>query len=111
VREELALLNRSPVASPDERFEETVTLRRLSLTKTFGLSFQTTKRIESVTALLGQRTDKVDHWRNSDQKHRWLAAALLDSEARLRWVYSCKHLVRLRAALQTQLKRCLEQVA
>jgi hypothetical protein len=35
-------------------------------------------------ALVGQRTDEVDYWINSDQKHRWLAAALLDIEPRLR---------------------------
>ncbi|MBW2039583.1 MAG: hypothetical protein JRI46_08320, partial [Deltaproteobacteria bacterium] len=34
--------------------------------------------IESLMALIGQRTDKVDYWKNSDQKQRWLATALLD---------------------------------
>jgi putative transposase len=111
VREELGLLNRSAVASLDEGLEETLTLHRLGLAKQLGRSFRTTNCIENVNALLGQRTDKVDHWRNSDQKHRWLAAALLDIEPRLRRVCGCKHLVRLRAALQTQLKGCLEQVA
>ena len=111
VRGELGLLNRSAVASLDEGLEETLTLHRLGLAKQLGRSFRTTNCIENVNALLGQRTDKVDHWRNSDQKHRWLAAALLDIEPRLRRVCGCKHLVRLRAALQTQLKGCLEQVA
>ena len=105
------MLNRSAVASLDEGFDETLTLHRLGVAKQLGRSFRTTNCIENVNALLGQRTDKVDHWRNSDQKHRWLAAALLDIEPRLRRVCGCKHLVRLRAALQTQLKGCLEQVA
>ena len=83
-RGELGLLNRSAVASPDEGLEETLTLHRLGLAKQSGHSFRTTNCIENVNALLGQRTDKVDHWRNSDQKHRWLAAALLDVEPRLR---------------------------
>jgi hypothetical protein len=39
-----------------------------------GKSFKTTNCIESLMALLAQKTDKVDYWRNSDQKHRWLAA-------------------------------------
>jgi len=111
VREELGLLNRSAVASLDEGLEETLTLHRLGLAKQLGRSFRTTNCIENVNALLGQRTDKVDRWRNSDQKHRWLVAALLDIEPRLRRVCGCKHLVRLRAALQTHLKGCLEQVA
>ena len=111
VRGELGLLNQSAVASLDEGFEETLTLHRLGLAKELGRSFRTTNCIENVNALLGQRTDKVDRWRNSEQKHRWLATALLEIEPRLRRVAGCKHLVRLRAALQTHLKGCLEQVA
>jgi len=99
VRGELGLLNRSAVASPNEGSDETLTLHRLGLAKPLGRSFRTTNCIENVNALLGQRTDKVDRWRNSDQKYRWLAAALLDIEPRLRRVCGCKHLVRLRAAL------------
>jgi len=111
VREELGLLNRSAVASLDEGFEETLTLHRLGLVQELGRSFRTTNCIENVNALLAQRTNKVDCWRNSDQKHRWLATALLDVEPRLRRVCGSKHLVRLRAALQTHLKGCLEHVA
>jgi hypothetical protein len=48
----------------------------------------------------GPRTDKVDRWRNSEQKQRWLAAALLDAQPRLRAVNGYRHLERLRAALQ-----------
>jgi hypothetical protein len=29
-------------------------------------------------SLIGQATDKVDYWKNSDQKQRWLAPVLLD---------------------------------
>jgi hypothetical protein len=72
-------------------------------------SSRTTNCIENVSALLGQHTDKVDYWRNSDQRRRCLAAALLDIRRRLRRVCAC--LVRLRAAMQTQLKGFLEQVA
>ena len=56
--------------------------------------------MESLVALIGQKTDKVDYWRNSDQKHRWLAAALLDLEPRLRKVKGYKYLPKLRAAIQ-----------
>lgn len=51
-------------------------------------------------ALIGQKTKKVDYWRNSDQKHRWLAAAVLDIESRLRKVKRYKYLSKLRAAIQ-----------
>jgi len=76
----LGLLNQSAVASLDEGFEQTLTLHRLGLAKELGRSFRTTNCIENVNALLDQRTDKVDRWRNSEQKQRWLATALLDIE-------------------------------
>jgi len=104
-------LNQSTVASLDQGLEQTLTLHRLGLAKELGRSFRTTNCIENVNALLGQRTDKVDQWRNSEQKQHWLATALLDIELRLRRVAGCKHPVRLRAAPQTHLKGSLEQVA
>ncbi len=76
-----------------------------------GRSFKTTNCIENLNSLVAQRTDKVDYWMNAGQKHRWLAAALLDIEPRLGKVCGCKQLVRLRSALQTHPKGCLEQVA
>ncbi len=111
IRSELSLLNASAVGSLDEGFDETLTLHRLGLFEELGRSFKTTNCIENLNSLVAQRTDKVDYWKNADQKHRWLATALLDIEPRLRKVCGCKQLVRLRTALQTNLKGCLEQVA
>lgn len=111
IRSELSLLNASAVGSLDEGFEETLTLHRLGLFQELGRSFKTTNCIENLNSLVAQRTDKVDYWKNADQKHRWLATALLDIEPRLRKVCGCKQLARLRTALQTHLKGCLEQVA
>lgn len=100
IRAALALVNESAAASLDEGLEETLTLHRLGLTKVLGRSFRTTNCIENVNALVGQRTDKVDCWRNSEQKQRWLAAALLDIEPRLRRVHGHQHLGQLRDALK-----------
>jgi hypothetical protein len=36
--------------------------------------------------LTGQKTDKVDCWRSSNQKPRWLATAVLDIEPGFRFV-------------------------
>jgi len=111
IRAELSLLNTSAVGSLDEGFDETLTLHRLGLFKELGRSFKTSNCIENLNSLVAQRTDKVDYWKNADQKHRWLATALLDIEPRLRKVAGYKQLVRLRTALQKNLKGCLEEVA
>ena len=92
--------HRSAVNSLDEGFEETLTLHRLGLFQELGISLKTTNCMESLMAHIAQKTDKVDYWRKSDQKHRWLAAALLDFEPRLRKVKGYKYLPKLRAALQ-----------
>lgn len=111
VRSELTRLNASAVNSLDEGLEETLTLHRLGLFKELGRSFKTTNCLENLNALVAQRTDKVDCWRNSDQKQRWLATTLLDIEPRLRLVCGYKQMIRLRTALQMNLKGCLEAVA
>ena len=111
IRAELAEVNASAAASLDEGLEETLTLHRLELFKELGRSFKTTNCIENLNALIGQRTDKVDCWRNADQKHRWLATTLLDIEPRLRKVSGYEHLPRLRAALEVHMKGTLEKVA
>ncbi len=111
VRAELNLLNQSAVASLDEGFEETLTVHRLGLFKELGRSFKTTNCIENLNSLIANRTGKVDRWRNSEQKHRWLATAILEIEPRLRTVAGYGHLPRLRAALQSSSNRSGKAVA
>jgi putative transposase len=111
IRAELAAVNASAAASLDEGLEETLTLHRLGLFQELGRSFKTTNCIENLNALIGQRTDKVDCWRNADQKHRWLATTLLDIEPRLRKVNGFEALPRLRAALDLHVKGTLQKVA
>jgi len=104
VRSELAELNLSAVGSLDEGFEETLTLHRLGLFAELGVSFKTTNCLESINGLVEQRTGKIDYWKNSEQKQRWLAAALLDIEPRLRRVRGHRYLPTLRHALQARKK-------
>jgi len=103
IHKELRVLNQSAAASLEEGLEETLTLHRLGLFEKLGTSFKTTNVIESIQARLGQYTDKVDYWRNSDQKQRWVAAALSDLEPRLRRVKGMKYLPELRQAIQRDL--------
>lgn len=103
IRRALEELNESAVASLDEGFEETLTLHRLGLFPLLGRSLKTTNVVESVNAQAEQRCGRVDHWKNSNQKQRWLAAALLDIEPRLRRLFGHRHLPRLRTAIQKEL--------
>ena len=104
VRSELAELNLSAVASLEEGFAETLTLHRLGLFAELGVSFKPTNCLESINGQVEQRTGKIDYWKNSEQKQRWLATALLDIEPRLRRVRGYKHLPALRRALQAHKK-------
>ncbi len=101
---ELEERNQSAAASLAEGLEETLTLHRLGLYGVLGRSFKTTNCLESVNALVEERCAKVDHWKNSNQRHRWLATALLDIEPRLRKVIGYRHLPKLREALKRELK-------
>jgi len=101
---ELEARNQSAAASLLEGLEETLTLHRLGVFGEIGRSFKTTNCLESVNAMIEERCAKVDAWKNSHQRHRWLAAAILDAEPRLRKVMGYRQLPKLRAALQHELK-------
>ena len=100
---ELRVLNESAARSLAEGLDETLTLHRLGVVGELGRSFKTTNALESVMAQVEARTGKVDRWRTSDQKQRWLASALLDIEPRLRRVRGYRALPKLREALQRML--------
>jgi hypothetical protein len=51
----------------------TLTLHRLGVDDLLGISFKTTNCIESANALVEERCSKVDAWKTSHQRHRWLA--------------------------------------
>ena len=101
---ELEERNQSAAGSLEEGLEETLTLHRLGVHAVLGRSFKTTNCLESVNALVEERCAKVDHWKNSSQRQRWLATALVDIEPRLRKVVGYRHLPELREALKRELK-------
>jgi transposase-like protein len=104
LRQTLEARNQSAARSLSEGLEETLTLHRLGLFAVLGVSFKTTNCLESINALVEERCAKVDRWTNSNQRQRWLAAALLDIEPRLRKVKGYQHLAQLREALKQELK-------
>jgi transposase-like protein len=105
VKKEISLINESAVRSLEEGLEETLTLHRLGLFEELGKSLKTTNCMESLMAQIGQKLDKVDYWKNSNQKQRWLASALLDIEPRLNRVKGYRYLPELRLALQRETQK------
>lgn len=77
-------LNESAVASLEEGLEETLTLHRLGVFPQEGMSFKTTHGLENMTQPLGRYPSRVDRWRTSDRRHRWIATALRDMLRRAR---------------------------
>ena len=104
IRAELKLLNESAVRSLDEGLEETLTLHRLGVFQELGISLKTTNCLESINSQVARLTGRVTYWKNSNQRHRWVASALLEIEKGLRKVKGYRHLPMLRKALQRELK-------
>ena len=102
LKRELEQINLSAARSLEEGLEETLTLHRLGLFAELGTSLKTTNCLESLLSQVGRYTDKVTHWKNSSQKQRWVASALLWIEPRLRRIKGYRHLPKLRAVLLAQ---------
>ena len=100
---ELTKHNASAARSLEEGLEETLTLHRLAVYATLGISFKTTNLIESVMSCVETKTPRVTRWRTSDQKQRWCAATLLQIEKQFRKVKGHQHLGLLQAALRGDL--------
>lgn len=96
IRRELKPINESALASLEEGFEETLTLHRLRMFTKVGISLKTTNCLENVNKHLGRFTGRVDYWKNSDQKRRWIASSLCEIEPRLRLIKGREFLLTLR---------------
>jgi len=92
-------INLSAARSVKEGLEEILTLHRLGMHELFGRSFSTTNCIENVNSQLGKYLRKVKYWKNSDQRHRWVAAGLLEIEHSMRKVANYRKLDKLRKAI------------
>src|SRR5204863_9870922 len=65
--------------------------------------FQDHQRARIDPCRVESRMAKVDHWKNSEQKQRWLATALLDLEPQLRRIRNYHALPLLREAIKRQM--------
>jgi putative transposase len=100
LKNELRQINLSAANSLDEGLEETLMLQRLGMFEKLGKSFKTTNCIENVNKSLELYTGRVSRWQSSDQRQRWVAAALLEIEPRLNCVMGHEHLKELRMVMK-----------
>lgn len=104
IKRELSALNPSAARSLEEGLEETLTLPRLGMMPYLKESFRTTNCIESLNSQVADLTRNVKRWTTANQRHRWLAAALMDLEPRLRKVMGFRYLPMPRQAIKRKLK-------
>ena len=102
---ELASTNQNAHRSLLEGAEEVLTLHRLGLFAALGVSFKTTNCIESLNSQAKNYCRRIKLWKNSSQKQRWLAAALLEIEPNLLRVKGYAHLPKLIEAMKTCKKK------
>jgi transposase-like protein len=82
-----------------------LTIHKLGLIDEFGTSFSTTNCIENVNSLMKKHVGKVKYWQNSDQRHLWVACALLEIEQRLRKVDNYKRLHLLKKRIMMEISK------
>lgn len=104
IHAELKVINQSAANSLMEGLEQTLTLHKLKLAQSLSRSFATTNCIESLNSLIGKYTRNVKYWRNSNQRYRWIAAALLQIETRMKKIHNFKSLVKLNIEIKAYLK-------
>jgi transposase-like protein len=104
IQAELKTINQSAANSLTEGLEETLALHKLNLARHLCRSLGTTNCIESLNSQLGKYTRNVKRWTNSNQRHRWVAAALLQIESRMKKIHNFKSLKKLNEEIKKYLK-------
>jgi hypothetical protein len=92
-------------ASLEEGMIELLTIHKLGLREEFSRSFSTTNCIESLNSNLVKYIGKVKHWSCSDQRYRWVIAALMIIEHRMCRVVNYKKLYLMQDALQREVQK------
>ena len=111
IKKELKLINESALHSLEEGLEETLTLHRLGMFEKIGASFKTTNCIETIMSKLEMYTRRITHWKNSDQRRRWVGAALMEIEPTLRSVRGFGFLNELRVVMKNDTAQIKKQDA
>ncbi len=92
LKRDLKVINLSAARSLQEGMENILTLHRLGLNLDFSKSFATTNCIENLNSQIGKYLNKVKSWKNSKERYRLIAAALLEIEMKMRKVSNFRKL-------------------
>lgn len=90
-----------------EGLDELLTLHRLNLIEGFGKSFSTTNIIENLNSQLVKYIGKVKYWKNSGQRYRWVASALIEVEPRFKKVTNYINLHVLKEKVKVEVDKIL----
>jgi putative transposase len=106
-------VNRAAARSLREAREDLLTLHWLDVHQELDHSFSTTNPIENVNGHLEKYLKKVKRWRTSDQRYRWVGAALMEIRWRMRRVRYYQALPDLRNKLEStvEMRRTEKQKA
>lgn len=105
--EQLERINESAARSLREGLEETLTVHRLELPEILRKSLASTNLIESTFSQGSSLMHNVKRWRDSMQKQRWLATALLQAEKKFRKLKGFRSM----GVLVSSLERCASQTS
>ena len=101
----LEVINVSAARSLEEGLEDILTLHRLGLNEDFSKSFATTNCIENLNSQIGKYLNKVKSWKNSKERYRWIAAALLEIEMKMRKVNNFRELDKMQKAIKEEIQK------
>jgi putative transposase len=104
IGEELKIINMKAYDSLQEGLEETLTLQKLGINKSFKVSFGTTNCIESLNSQIAKYTRNVKRWTNSEQRYRWVISGCIEAEKRMGKITNAKNLDKLKNALKKKIK-------
>jgi len=105
LQEELERENVSAARSLEEGGDELFTLQRLGIAEQFQRSFSTTNCIENLNSQIERYVRPVRYWKTSDQRHRWIALALMESESHMRSVCSASKINTLYNAVKAEVQK------
>jgi len=109
LKRDLEKINLSAARSLEEGLEGILTLHRLGLNEDFSISFATTNCIENLNSQVEKYLRKVKFWKNSKERYRWTAAAMLEIEINMRKVNNFKNLDKMQKTIKEEIQKRTSQ--